>query len=84
MSLEVSACGKPCAGCPFLRNAKTAYDADALEALDQGLSPACYELSGPDAIFAEPFPCEDLLCRGFQRWEAGDSRMVRPQSALAA
>ena len=57
-----------CPGCPFRASGGLRYDADAMERLEAGDEPACHEIVGHQAIFAELCPPPDRICVGYQEW----------------
>lgn len=61
---------KPCKNCPFRAGSSLGYDADALEALDEGLEPSCHSMVGLDSIFAKADPGANR-CHGHDQWRSG-------------
>ena len=59
---------KPCKACPFDQLSGYAYDEDAMEALDSGMTPSCHCIVGRDAIFHDETPSERTVCVGHERW----------------
>lgn len=56
-----------CANCPFRSDSKLGYDADAMEALNNGHEPSCHAVVGLDAIFVDA-PTHQTRCLGFVKW----------------
>lgn len=54
-----------------------AYDADAHEALEEGLTPRCHEVVGVDAIFAGDVTDENI-CVGHEHWAEEKPGYVTP------
>jgi hypothetical protein len=44
------------------------YDADAMEALESGMTPSCHMIVGPDAIFHIEPPSAETVCIGHELW----------------
>lgn len=78
-------CAKVCKNCPFLSSPNAfCYDADAMEALEEGEIPACHAEVGTESIFAHaPFEPANP-CVGHQRWMEGDLGFKKPKLAPAA
>ena len=53
-----------CRNCPFRAGSTLGYDADAIEALDSGLTPSCHVQVGTEQIFQD----DEKACAGFQAW----------------
>lgn len=70
-----------CKNCPFRAGSSMGYDADAMEALDDGYEPSCHAIAGVDAIFAIDIP-EESLCAGYAAW-CNDESGFRKPAALA-
>lgn len=56
-----------CANCPFRADSELGYDADAIEALNEGHDPSCHAVVGLDAIFVDA-PNHQTRCLGFVKW----------------
>lgn len=72
-------CRQVCGPCPFRDSPSAyAYDADAMEALEDGNVPACHSIVGADAIFHDaPFDPKHP-CVGHQKWAAGEDGFKKP------
>ncbi len=89
-SVDLLACSVPpaaalgraaCAECPFRVGSQVCYDADALEALEDGAEPSCHMVVGMDSIFfAEP-PTDKQRCTGHDRWIDGAEGFREPSGA---
>ena len=53
-----------CNECPFREGSKTIYDADAMEALDEGGEPSCHKVVGHFNIFNAVLPEKNIACLG--------------------
>ena len=73
-------CGQVCKHCPFRESPDAyAYDADAMEALEEGHNPACHTIVGADAIFHDaPFDPKHP-CIGHQKWVDGETGFTKPE-----
>lgn len=71
-----------CKYCPFRDSAEAyCYDADALEALDDGEEPACHAVVGVSAIFAHA-PMDPVHpCDGYRRFHGGEPGYKKPEAA---
>lgn len=69
-----------CKSCPFRAGSAMAYDADAMEALDDGDEPACHSKVGVGSIFAHAplSPAEGTRCAGHDLWAAGAPGFCKP------
>lgn len=69
-----------CKSCPFREGSAMAYDADAMECLDDGNEPACHSKVGVGAIFAHAplSPVDGTRCAGHDLWEAGTPGFAKP------
>lgn len=68
---------KPCDECPFRASVRMAYDADAMEALDEGFEPSCHKIVGPDNIFTIDYPTT-TRCAGHDAWVDGVEGFAKP------
>lgn len=68
----------PCPHCPFREASNIRYDADAMEALRDGLEPRCHCVVGMDSIFAAE-PTELTACRGYLAWIEGQPGYREPR-----
>lgn len=68
----------PCKPCPFRIGSGTQYDADAIEALDDGNEPSCHCKVGNDAIFRAVIPTDAQACHGFREWQNGTAGYAKP------
>lgn len=72
-----------CSACPFRVGSAFVYDADALEALDQGAIPSCHKIAGLDAIFHNDTPNAAEVCMGHENWCDGVDGFDRPNARLS-
>lgn len=69
-----------CRECPFRIGSALCYDADALEALDDGAEPSCHMVVGMGSIFfAEP--SEKQRCGGHDLWASETPGYREPSGA---
>ena len=66
-----------CKECPFRIGAPMSYDADAIEALNDGCEPSCHMAVGVDAIFCAEPPAH--RCHGHDLWCAGAPGFQTPK-----
>ncbi|UUZ75439.1 hypothetical protein LP414_27370 [Polaromonas sp. P1(28)-13] len=71
-----------CKACPFRDLSGTTYDADAMEALDEGNEPSCHRKVGHSSIFYEVFPKDDIACFGYREWMNETPGFSKPKQTL--
>lgn len=73
-----------CKDCPFRDGSPVCYDADALEALNDGMTPSCHVVVGDDSIFRFDFPTDQQRCAGHDLWVEGRAGFVLPSRATGS
>jgi len=66
-----------CPSCPFRVGSNIVYDADAMEALNNGFIPSCHQIVGTETIFDNLIP-GDAICNGYIAWNCGDVNFSAP------
>jgi hypothetical protein len=69
-----------CVNCPFRASSPLWFDADGLEALDEGREPGCHVIVGNNLQFNNPLTTADEVCIGYLRWVANRPGYNRPRS----
>jgi hypothetical protein len=68
-----------CSACPFMAKSCMVYDADAMEALNNGCIPSCHQIVGTETIFDNLIPGH-AICNGYTAWNCGDVNFSAPNN----